>query len=28
VFFDNGAATNSGTPVQTQRYYRIEVWLP
>ena len=28
VFFDNGAATNSGVPVQTQRYYRIEVWLP
>lgn len=28
VVFDNGAATNSGVPAQTQRCYRIEVWLP
>ncbi len=28
VFFDNGTATNSGTPLGTQRTYRIWVGLP
>jgi hypothetical protein len=28
VFFDDGTATNSGTPLGTQRTYRVWVWLP
>ena len=28
IFFDDGTATNSGAPIQTQRNYRIWVGLP